>query len=310
MPAIRDLSTKPALLREISRLASTQHGVVGRAQVLRLGMSKAAVTHALTSGQWERLHRGVYRMASSPRGWHQSLLGACLWGGDGAYASYRAAAALWGFPGFEPGPLEISTTRNLRTVVDGVVIHRIVLLGACDTARIYGIPVTDPTRTLLDLACEAEAAVEAALDDALRRRLTTIARLSWRLNSVGARGRAGATLLRGLLDERPRGTPAPESPLEGRVIRLLAEAGLPAPRRQFEIRDGGKLIARVDLAYPSSRLAIEADGYRYHSGRRAWERDLARRNALEALGWRVLHVTSEQLDHRRAEVLAMISTML
>jgi very-short-patch-repair endonuclease len=50
-------------------------------------------------------------------------------------------------------------------------------------------------------------------------------------------------------------------------------------------------LARVDLAYPDVLLAIEADGYRYHSGRVAWQRDLERRNALTSRGWRVIHVT-------------------
>ena len=33
--------------------------------------------------------------------------------------------------------------------------------------------------------------------------------------------------------------------------------------------DDGAIVARADIAYPDARLAIEVDGYRYHTGRAA-----------------------------------------
>ena len=55
-------------------------------------------------------------------------------------------------------------------------------------------------------------------------------------------------------------------------------------------------MAIVDFAYPDIKLAIEAEGYRWHSSRARWERDLERRNELTALGWRVIHVTWAEFD--------------
>lgn len=46
--------------------------------------------------------------------------------------------------------------------------------------------------------------------------------------------------------------------------------------RQYEVESGSRLIARVDLAYPEIRLAVECDGWEHHSGRAAWERDRSR----------------------------------
>jgi very-short-patch-repair endonuclease len=93
-------------------------------------------------------------------------------------------------------------------------------------------------------------------------------------------------------------------------LRLLRSAGLPSPVCQYEIRNNGRLIARVDFAYPSVRLAIEADGYEWHSSRSRWQRDLARRNALLALGWRVMHVTAKDLDERPETVVATVKAAL
>jgi very-short-patch-repair endonuclease len=76
------------------------------------------------------------------------------------------------------------------------------------------------------------------------------------------------------------------------------------------VTDNGKAVARVDLAWPAQRVIVEVDGYRYHSGRHEWERDLARRNALAAAGWKVLHVTAQQLETGRAEFLRQLGSLL
>jgi very-short-patch-repair endonuclease len=51
------------------------------------------------------------------------------------------------------------------------------------------------------------------------------------------------------------------------------------------------------------RVAIEADGFRWHSSRQLWDRVRARRYALTAMGWIVLHFTWEQLRDRPGEVV-------
>jgi very-short-patch-repair endonuclease len=66
----------------------------------------------------------------------------------------------------------------------------------------------------------------------------------------------------------------------------------------------------VDLAYPSARLALEADGYRYHSRRSQWQRDLRRRNELAAAGWTVLHFTWEDVRSGRRETVARVAAAL
>src|SRR6266536_5422613 len=103
--------------------------------------------------------------------------------------------------------------------------------------------------------------------------------------------RPGAHVLRELIGQRGGDWTPQASFLESSVRRLLKQAGLPDPAPQWEVRERGRLLARVDLAYPETKVAIEADGYRFHSGRLAWHRDLARRNTLTSRGWQVLHVT-------------------
>ena len=288
---------------------SGQHGAFSRSQARAAGMTDTMLKHALRRGRIVRPHPGVYCVAAAPKTWQQAIMATCLRGGEETCASHRTAAALLGLPGFAPGVVEVSTLRNLRSPPSGVLVHRTTTLPPCDRCVINGIPVTEATRTLIDLAAVASfEAVEVALDDALRRRLTTLRRWRWRLEGVGAGGKKGAAALRRLLDDRPLGTVAPESPLEGRFIRLLKREGLPPPQRQYAIRAGGEFVARVDFAYPEAKVAVEAVGRDPHE--RQWKRDLARMNALTKCGWIVIYVTWEDVHVRPRETVMTIAQAL
>lgn len=231
-------------------------------------------------------------------------MAACLHAGPGAAASHRAAAVLWGMTGVKDRVVEIVTPRRLRS--PGIVVHQ-TEVGLRSVTQVGPIPATDPTRTLFDLGAVAPAwVVESAVDDALRRRLTTLADLWGLLEAAGGRGRRGTGVLRSLLRDRdPRSAP-PESALESRLARLLREAGVPPPTPQLEVPVGGGRTARIDFAWPDAMVAVEADGYRYHSGRASWEHDLARRNALTGSGWRVIHVTWHDVSRRPEATVATI----
>jgi very-short-patch-repair endonuclease len=213
--------------------------------------------------------------------------------------------------GVEPGVFEITVPKGKAVRRRGVIVHQARDLRPVDVTVVDAIPVTTPTRTLIDLgAVVPKEAVEEALDDALRRGLTSIPRLRWRIGELATRGRRGVGVVRELVDRRAGDPAIPESVLETRLLRLIEREGLPAPVRQYQVRERGRLIAIPDFAYPDLKLAIEADGYRWHSGREQWESDLARRNALTARGWRVVHVTYRDLEHRPDEVVRTIARAL
>jgi very-short-patch-repair endonuclease len=66
-------------------------------------------------------------------------------------------------------------------------------------------------------------------------------------------------------------------------------------------------VARVDLAYPELRLAIEYDGA-WHDERGQFTKDRRRLNRLAAAGWTVLHVTAADL-HDPEALVARIQAM-
>jgi hypothetical protein len=102
--------------------------------------------------------------------------------------------------------------------------------------------------------------------------------------------------------------PASESPMETRLRLLMLDAGLPRPIAQHVVHDSsGRFVARLDLAYPAKQLAIEYDGALHWDQRRADDR---RRDALRALGWTVLVVSSEDYYRTPDALIAKIRRAL
>jgi hypothetical protein len=83
--------------------------------------------------------------------------------------------------------------------------------------------------------------------------------------------------------------------METLMLQVIRRNGLPEPVTQFEIRRAGRFVARVDAAYPQWHIAIEYDSYRHHTGRKAIDRDIDRRNRIAAAGWLPIAATAEDL---------------
>ena len=300
--------SREAVERGIAALLARQDGIISRGQAVRAGATKSNIETYVRNGRWLPVHRGVYRLAGVALSWRRDLLAACLACRTGV-ASFGAAGRVWELPGFRDAVTEVSVDGDVCRC-RGFTIHR-VDLPRIDVTVVDAIPVTTPARTLIDLAgVVPRDAAEEALDDALRRRLFSRSRLRWRLEALAAKGRPGGAVLRELLAAREDGTSVPQSVFETRFLRELRDARMPRPTRQYEVRERGRLVAVVDFAYPNRKIAIEADGYRWHSARMQWERDLDRRNVLTALGWQLLHVTWTELRRRPDVVMAHLRGML
>lgn len=292
------------------RIAERQFGVFSLPQALTAGMSQHNVLYRVRTGRWTRLYRGVYQVAGAPTSREARLCAAILAAGRGACASHGTAAAVIGLAGVGgDGPIHLSVPGRRRVRLPGLTVHRPLQLPRSDVVRSGAIAYTTPQRTLLDLAPVIDAlALEEALDDALRRRLVQVRPLEDRVRSSRRSGAGGTGVLADLLADR-RG-PIAGSALETRFLRLLRAARLPEPERQHEIRRAGRMLARVDFAYPAQRIAIELDGYAFHSGRRNFEADHARQNRIVEAGWLPLRVTARQIADGPDDVIASLRRAL
>ena len=300
-----------SLDERVLRVAARQYGIFTRHQAIALGFTKRQIEGRLARGLWMAVHRGVYAVAGVPLSFEARVLAAVFAAGPGACASHTSAGVLWRFDAIVCDMPVVSAVGRPRRHIPGVVAHDSRSLAARDITKLGIVPVTTPGRTLLDLAAVLESpALEDALDCAIRRDLVNAAGLRRRLAAMDARGRPGVPVLRQLLDDRV-GANGSGSRLENMVWRVLVNAGLPRPVRQYEIHgEIGDSVARVDFAYPDSRIAIEVDGYEFHSKRTDWERDLVRQNKIAALGWLVLRTTKRQIDEHPGEFIAAVRRRL
>jgi len=303
----RGQSPKARAARRCRGALSKQLGLIRRDQALALGMSRRQIDARIARGEWVALYPGIYAEGSSNASWRRSALAAVYRGGPAAAVSGPCAATLHSLPGFRRGRIEITTPRQLRDVP--FVTRRGAIPGD-QLTRIGPIPVTDATRTLLDISAVAPGGmVEDALDDALRRSLTSLPRLEWLLRTYGGKGRKGSAVLRTLVEQRSQDGPIPESVLETRLWKPLTRLGVPHPIRQHEVEWGNNRY-RIDFAFPHAMVAVEAQGYRWHSSRASLVRDAEKNNALVALGWRVVYLTWEDVDTRRQATIGHLRDLL
>jgi very-short-patch-repair endonuclease/predicted transcriptional regulator of viral defense system len=298
--------------RRIAATADAQHGVFSIVQALACGFTKKEIRTRLRTYRWEPVLPGVFRLRGAPRTWRQMLMAAYLWASrSSAAVSHRSAAALWGLDGFVSGVVEISTTGRVRDRAATVTVHRVRRLLRQEIRELDGIPTTNVARTLIDVCGSAPSQLaERALDDALRRRFTSVPEM-WNYLRLEARhGRSGAATLRRLLEARDAHYRPPDSQLSRRLERLILASALPKPERQYPIFRKDVLVRVFDLCYPQAKLAIEADGYKPHSGRIPWSKDQTKDNRMTALGWATLRYTANDIDERPDQIIEETGTVL
>lgn len=283
----------------LSDLAERQHGVAGRRQLRSAGVTRHAEQALVAAGHAAPVGGRVLRVAGAPITPHQELMSAVLDAGPGSAASHEAAAWLWRLPGFHVGPLDVSRGRGLKRGEPMLgELHETGWLPASHVTIADGVPVTNPARTLFDLAGTLRIErLALAVDAALSRTPSLLHHLHAMLPTLGRRGRPGITAMREVLEDRPVAcyTP-PASGLEARVIRVLDEAGI-ATERQVDL-GGEHWIGRADLRVMGEPVLIEVDSVLHHFSRSDRERDCRRDADMLAAGLLVVRVHEEEALHR------------
>lgn len=298
LPGGRQKTYAPPVVVELAR---RQHGVVARRQLLAAGVSNSAVGRLLASGWLTRVHAGVYAVAGRPLAMHGRWMAAVLAGGRNALLSHTSAGAMWGIVEPIAGPVHV-TVRGGRRRRRGIMFHRACVLDGARTTR-DRIPLTAPSRTLIDLATAlSPGRLAHAIERADHHQLLDIPELT-RLCEASS-GRKGTGRLSSLLAHH-RPLPETRSELERRFLRLCRGAGLPQPAVNVPV--GG---IEVDFLWPGARVVVELDGYAFHSDRAAFERDRERDARLQLAGYRVLRVTHRRLVEEPDAVITEVAALL
>lgn len=281
-------------LAALHAIAAAHHGVVTRDDVLGVGLTPGALRAAIQRGSFRRAHRGVFVSTAAPESWRQQAMIAVRIGGG--VASHRCAARLHQCDGFSEAPVEVLVARNGPREIEGAIVHRTSRLDSIQTLLVDGIPTTSIAETLVDLGAVVEDDdVEKALDDMLRRGYN----LRWMNQTLAAAVRPGPTgvgALQRVLARPDRRGPLPDSTFERLLERVVADARLPAPERQFVVGDERGTFARIDAAWPEQRVGLEADSELWHWGPRRGRIARKRHNRLTAAGWNMFYASWQDVD--------------
>ena len=285
---------------DFDEVLRAQDGVISRRQAARCGISPRALRGRVTRGSLREVAPGVYRsVAHHPTSWSR-IVAASLWAGSDAVVDGPAAAYLHGLlrrlpRGTTIGLTVPATTR--RTAPAGTRLRRRDLHPA-DRAVHRGIGVTAPPLTALDTAVVLPDGA-AFLDRALQQGLPFVEVLAAYHRAIGTRGTSRARDL--VIEAGDRA----DSRAERRLIGHLRNAGIAGFVQNMPF---GPWF--VDIAFPDSRLAIEVDGWAFHSDPQRFRNDRRKQNALVGAGWTVLRFTWQDIRDRPEETVRRIRRAL
>lgn len=282
--------------------ARLQNGLFTLRQARECGLSKDQISHRLNRGCWTRVAGDVVTRTVGPASpWLRAQAAALTW--PDAVVCLTTAALLHNLPVPDDGVTHVTLPRH-RDTGRGLVVHEYPV-GASDVVHVGRAAVTTIHRTLVDCigrlpADQSEQLVTWAGTRDLLTAASLAAAIDQRRGAWGnvQRRRAVAALTEGAYN-----------PAERRLHRILRRAGLSGWRadQRIDLPEGTTL--RADVLFDRDRLVIEVDGFATH-GRRTFQADRTRQNALVGAGYTVLRFTWWDLVERPDTVARQVRMTL
>lgn len=292
----------------IAELATSQAGLVTRAQLLGLGQSRDDVAYRLRTGRLHRVHRGVYTVGHRRLGADGERLAVLLACGDKAFLGRRTALAThgvladsrWHFDVVVPG-------RGNATGPSRAVVTRMRNVHADDVVTIRGLRVASLPRALVDAVEDlSDQALRKAIKEAEYLRIINVASV---IDAVARTPkRPGVARLRSALRADQQLPSREEFVL--RFLALCDRHQVPRPTVDLHLDTGLASLGQIDLAYEAERLIIELDGAQSHMTRTRFEEDRRRDAYLAARGWLTLRFTWRRVTKDAYAVAAELRQVL
>lgn len=306
-------STQPVRVLAIDplRVIVDQHGVFLRREATQLGLPDKVIARAVRGGVITRVRHGCYTFTDIWEGLGPTdrhlLAGRAVMRRVGNVALSHTTGALahglhvWGA---DLSRVHVTRTDGAAGRTDDDVVHHEGFVARGELTTAHGVGVVPPVRAALETALLS--GVESGLVtvcSGLRNGAFTMADLARQHDVMAAwPGAQPLQIVTRLADG------GYESVGEVRSAYLFWTSGIPCPVPQHEVHDEhGRLIGRVDFAWPSHRLVVEFDGAeKYQRYLRPGEspgdavfREKRREDALRAAGWTVVRLTWSDLERPR-----------
>lgn len=288
-------------MADLDTLLVAQGGVATTGQILRF-LTRRGLEARANAGDLVKVWPGVYGRGALDD--LMRLRGLDLRAGVPVPICLGTAAQAFGFDTEDTVDLHVLNpdSGQLRES-DGLFVHR---RDGAPLTIVNGRPATAPAWTAVEVARGLRRPrALATLDAALRS--DTCDRRGLRLAAAAQAGRRGIVAVRELI---PLAAVEAESPMESEARLVMIDAGLPTPALQYEVVDWSGRWWRLDFAWPDAKVAVEYDGFDFHSSPEDLRRDRQKRAALDELGWRVISVVADDVRRRKWEMVRRINSEL
>lgn len=272
-----------------------QAGAISRSQALSIGLSLRQVECRVLSGEWIRALPGVYRLATVAPTPEQGVWLGALWLDNGVLTGV-GAAWWWEMVPHPPQRWEFLVANvTRRTVQSGVCVMR-RWVDPVDVTKHRGVAVVTKPLAVLRAAITLEQGRRGHGVRLIDRTKQTKQVSAHELRTTFQRNRGtwGTTVMRELLE---RTGDRAHSNLERLGAKLLTDAGLTGFVVNLAIRLPSGRRMEIDIGFEARKLAIELDGFQYHSSPESHAVDLERQNTLVAAGWTVLRYGPDVLNN-------------
>ncbi len=274
-----------------------ESGLFTRSEALAAGYTD----QDLRDPKYRRVIHGVYALSDVPSSHALTCRAASMVLPSSAVFIGRSAATLHGVELSHAGEnVEVIGKRRYR---HQGVYPRDLQIAPDEYEQWYDVRLATPPRAAFDLLARFPLERAVAYSDALvHNRVVQVGEVARFVAERRYHGVRHAERAFPYLDGRAESIP--ES-----VLRIVLIQGGLAPVPQHQVFAGGEFLARLDLAFPKRKVAVEYDGM-WHTDVAQERRDRERRARLAVYGWSVIVVNAHRLATDRKGIIADVRCAL
>lgn len=292
----------------VRALIANQMGAISRRQALAGGLTSRQVDERVRSGEWIRVHPGVYRLETAAPCAKQAAWAAALWA-DAGVLSGLGAAWWWGVAPDPPLRWEFVIDDPDRQARQPRIAVQRRWIDPADVTVYDGMRLISLPLAVLRgaVALEARRRGQGVRLVDRSKQLDTVTSLELEAAFNRNRGTWGTKIMRELLE---RTGDRAHSDLERLGVSILEQAGIEGFVVNRELKLSSGRVVELDVAFEELKVGLEFDGFPYHSSTEAQEADALRQNDLVRDGWTILRFPPGELEHHPRRFLTLLRATL
>lgn len=281
------------LEKRIARRAERNCGLITGTELRAFGLKDGQLHYRVKHRGWAEVLPGVFKLPGAPKTLDTDLVAAKLWLGRRGHFTGPTAGFVMQLHGIL-APRRPSVAIYSGSSCDGLNVHRLQPADKPPIRMVNGYPVPPVERVLLDCSAALPPRLAGnAMDDALRRKMTSIRALIDHRDRFCGRGRRGSRTFRELIAARDATDERVRTVFETRMLWILRRIEGLRFQPDFLVRVGSSKYY-LDFYLPLPKIGIECHSRKWHDTERA-RADVVRDRRIRSTGIELLYFSYEDV---------------